>query len=115
VDFREERDVLVDAEVAVQAEALREVARAARHGRVMLDGIGTEHRETAAGGPEESADEADGRGLARAVRADEAEHLAAANLEREVVDGDRGAEAFRDPIERHCVVGHDRHFAAGGA
>ena len=77
VDLGEEGDVLVHREVAVEGEALREVAdargeRGAARGRVEPAGA-----DRAARRGEQAEDHAEGRGLAGAVRADEAEHLAA--------------------------------------
>ena len=46
--------------------------------------------------PDERAEEAQRRRLARAVRSEEAEHLALAHLEVESVDGDEIAESLRE-------------------
>src|SRR5450759_804272 len=114
MDFRKERDVLVDAQVTVEAEALGEVAGAPRHGGVLPDGVGTQHAYPARVRAQQAADQPDGRCLARAVRANQAEHLAATDLERHVVDGDGCAEALGDTVEDDSGVGHGRYFADSG-
>ena len=65
-----------------------------------------DHRDAAAvdgafagGGAEERGEEADGGALARAVGADEAEHLAGADLEVQVRDGDEFAVDLGEVVE----------------
>ena len=95
VDPREERDVLVDGQIAVQAEPLRHVAdrRASPCG-----GRETDRRQARARVPASGASSPQisrrRRRLARAVRTDDAEHLAAADVE---------ASARRPP----CVAPND--------
>ncbi len=79
VDLGEERDVLVDAEVAVEREALRQVADPARRARAARACGSRPQVVTRAGVGLEQAEHHAQRGrLAGAVRADQAEHLAAA-------------------------------------
>src|SRR5262245_18077637 len=52
--------------------------------------------EGAAVGREEAADQVHQRGLPRAVRSDQAEELALADRQRDVVDGSVAAERLRD-------------------
>src|SRR5207249_234745 len=80
--------VLDDAHFGVQRAALGEVADLAAHG----DGI-PEHVEAVDGGAaggrgEVAGEDAHGGGLARAVGAEEADHLAAFDVERHVADRD---------------------------
>jgi hypothetical protein len=53
-----------------------------------------EHPRRAGGGTQQPEHHADGRGLPRAVRTEEAEHLAGGHLEGEVLDGVRAAEVL---------------------
>ena len=78
VDLGEEGDVLVDGQVAVEAEALRQVADLAGDGAMLGDGIAAEHADAPGVGREQPAGQADGGRLARAVGTDQAEHLAGA-------------------------------------
>jgi hypothetical protein len=64
----------------------------------------------AAGGLDEPGHQVDGRGLAGAVRPDEAQQLALGQLEAEVVDGKDAAEALEERLEleqgaggHHCT------------
>ena len=59
------------------------------------------HHRRARGRREQRAQRAHGRGLPRPVRTEEAEHLAVANLERDVVDGDALAEALGQVLDHH--------------
>jgi len=56
--------------------------------------IETAHRDAPGGRRNEARDHPHGRGLARTVGAEEAEHFALGHLEREIVDGPFGAEHF---------------------
>ena len=95
VDARIEGEVLEDGEVLVEAEALGHVADA------LLDALGLPHDvaardgPAAAGGIEDAAEHPDEGGLAGAVRAEDAEDLPAADVERDVAHGDELAEAAR--------------------
>jgi hypothetical protein len=72
----EELDVLVDGEVAVEGEALREVAELAVQGPAVLPGIVAEHAHGPARGAQQPGDHPQRRRLAGAVRADQAHDLA---------------------------------------
>src|ERR1019366_3167237 len=109
VDPRVEGEVLGDGEILVQAEALGHVADA------LLDALGlphdvvSDHGAVTAGGIEDPAEHADGGRLSRAVRTEDAEDLAAADVERYVAYGDEAAEAGRE------VLGvNDRGLGRGG-
>ena len=78
VDLGEERDVLVDAEVAVEGEALRQIADRSGDVAVLLDRIVAEDADAAGVGVQQPAERADRRRLAGAVGSDQPEHLAAA-------------------------------------
>ena len=77
VNLGEERDVLVDAQVAVEREALREVADRSGDVAVLLHRILAEHADGAVIHVQQSADRADRRRLAGAIGTDQPEHLAA--------------------------------------
>src|SRR5436190_1490768 len=99
INAREEPDVLIDGEALVQGKALGHVADAP------LDAFGVAaHVDAADGrGParrlEQSAQHANRRRLARAVRAEEAEDLSLADVERQMIDGDEVAEAPREIVD----------------
>jgi hypothetical protein len=67
--------------------------------------IVSEHACAAAIGLDQRGEHADGGGLARAIRAEQAIHLAASNGDVDAVHGARGTEALREPSgfdgERH--------------
>jgi len=100
VDLGEERDVLVDAEIAVEAEPLREVADRTGHSTVVANRIEVQHPDAARVGRQQAADETDRRRLACAVGANQAEHFTPLHGQREVADGRRPAVPFADAIER---------------
>ena len=56
----------------------------------------------------------DRRRLARTVGADQAEHLAALDRQRQVVHGPGGAEGFRDPLEQDRAHGWNGISASTG-
>jgi hypothetical protein len=107
VDLGEERDVLVDAQVAVQAEPLREVTDLPRQGHMLAGGIAAEHLHAAGILAQQAADHADDRRLSRTVRADQPEHPAARHAHRHAVEGAHGAESLDDLVEGDGIVGHD--------
>ena len=76
VNLGEERDVLVDREIAVQAESLREVAHRLRDVAVLLHRIAVEDPHGARIHLQQPAHQPDGGRLAGAVRTDQTEHLA---------------------------------------
>src|SRR6185503_12099397 len=99
VDAAEELDVLIDGQQLVEREALRHVADAPLHSLWILRHV----HAADGGGPrrrlEQPAQHADRRRLAGAVAAQEAEYLAAADVEGHVVHGDELAEAPRQPAD----------------
>jgi hypothetical protein len=81
VNLREERDVLVDAQIAVEREALRQVADGAGDVAMLLHGVLAEHAD----GPpsidvQQSRRSRGSTSSCRAVWADQAEHLACSTL-----------------------------------
>ena len=81
VDLGEEGDVLVDAEVAVEREALREVADLRREPPPLAQRVEAAGAHAPGVGLQQAEDRAQRRRLARAVGADQAEHLAAPHVE----------------------------------
>ena len=69
-------------EIAVEAEALREVADLGGDRAMLLHRIAAEHADRAGVGVQQPAQQADRGRLAGAVRPDQAEHLAARDVER---------------------------------
>ena len=102
---RRRSEVLADGQVVVEAEALGHVADAPLHVLRLAAHVEAEHARPARGGGEQAAEHADGGGLARAVAAQQAEHLAFPHGEAEVVDGGEGAEALDQPVDLDDV-GH---------
>src|ERR1051325_4760972 len=107
VDGAEELEVLEHGEVAVERERLRDVADVAAHLLAFLFDVEAVDAGVAGGGDEEAAEDADERRLAGAVRAEEAEDLAARDLQRDVVEGADGAEVLGDvlDVDADVVVG----------
>ncbi|MCU0257349.1 MAG: hypothetical protein MUF60_11485 [Vicinamibacterales bacterium] len=106
VNLGEEGDVLVDRQVAVEAEPLREVAHPGGDGVMLPDRVVAEYAEGAAVRPEQAAEQPDRRRLAGAVRADEAEHLAAVHRVRHARHRLGGPEALGDAVQLECRCGH---------
>jgi hypothetical protein len=102
VDFREEGDVLVDGEIAVEAEALRQVPDRRREAPMIAHWVETEHVDPPGIGTKQTAKEPDRRRLARAVGADQAEHLAPFDVHRHPVHGRRLPETLADTVEERC-------------
>ena len=97
VDAAEELDVLVDGERLVEREALRHVANATLHAFGIATDVDAADQGRAGGGSQQAAQHADGGGLAGAVGAQEAEHLALLHRERQVVHRHEVAELAREP------------------
>ena len=84
VDLGKERDVLVDGQIAIQAESLREVSHSLGDRPMVFHGVEAEHAKLACVGVQKPAHQPDGRRLTCAVRADQPEHLALAHVEAEI-------------------------------
>ena len=96
VDLREERDVLVDAEVSVQTEPLREIPHRSGDGAMFLDGILSQDTNGAGLDVEQAAQRPNRRGLAGAVGSDQAEHFALSDRERHVTKRFNSAVSLDD-------------------
>ena len=89
VEQRDGHHVLLDALVGEQPDLLDDVADAAAQlDRVGVGDVLAVEPDPAGGGLDEPVDHLERRGLAAARRADEADHLAARDVEVELVDGD---------------------------
>ncbi len=99
VDPAEETQILNDGQIVIETEALGHVADPVLQGLGVLRDVDAEDARASGGGSEETAQHADGRGLARAVRAEKAEHLALPHGERQVVHGRERAEPLDQMID----------------
>jgi hypothetical protein len=111
VQAGEELHVFIDRQIAVQTEALRDVADGRRRHAPRARGIDASQANRALIRPNQSADEPQQRRFAGPIRADDAEHLAGGDLQGDAVERARRAEAFADADEfdrgrrrRHCHV-----------
>ena len=91
-DAAVEIDVLAHGQVVVESELLGHVADDPLDVLALAGDVEAADERLARGRPEDAAEHPDGRGLARPVRAEEAEDLAAADAEGDVVDGGEFAE-----------------------
>jgi hypothetical protein len=96
VQLGEEADVLVHREIAVEREALGEVADAARELAPVGGWLEPAGAQRAAVRGKQAQDAAQRRGLACAIGPDEPEHLAALDAEVEAVDGRDAAVAAHE-------------------
>src|SRR5262249_6074122 len=110
VHARHEIEVLADAQVLPEAEALRHVADLALDPFAVADHVEAKARPAAVVGAQQPAQHPDESGLAAAVRAEEAADLAAPHLQVDVIDDDAAAEALRHPlhVDRELAVFHGR-------
>ena len=110
----EEFQVLAHAQVLEQRELLRHVADAAAQCLGLLRDAQAQHFDLAFGRRQQAAQHADGGGLARAVRAEEAVDVRARHGQVDVVDRDQRAEALGQPARADGEsrgVGHRPLFA----
>ena len=91
----EEPDVLVDCQQFIQGEPLGHVADAALHLLGIAAHVDAADDRGAGGRLEQAAEHADGRRLAGAVGAEEAEDFSLLHIEADVIDGHEPAEASR--------------------
>ena len=94
VETRHEFEVLADREILVERELLRHVADLALDLQRFGPDVVAEHRALALVGRQQAAHDADGGGLARSVRPEEADDLALRDIHRHMVDDGLGAEAL---------------------
>ena len=93
--MRAERDVLEHGHVGHQLDVLegaRDAAARRRPAAAAPSTLLAEHRDVAAGRRQHAGDQVEGRALAGAVRADQPDDLARADVEDDVVDRDQAAE-----------------------
>ena len=107
VNLGKERDVFIDGQIAIQTEALREIAQIARHGHVRLHRIVAKHPKGAVVGLQQPAHQPNRRRLARAVRADQAEHFARFDRQAQFAHGNDVAVFFRHAIQSECVFSQE--------
>ncbi len=97
-----EAQILQDGQVVIQAEALGHIPDA----RADLRGVGVhghaQHLYRAGGGLHQAQQHADGGGLARAIRPEEAEDLSAADFEIDAIHSGEVAEAFGQGARDDC-------------
>ena len=112
VHARDEAQVLADRQVLPEREALRHVADVALDRLGLAPDVEAEARALAAVGRQQPAEHPDRRGLAAAVGPEEAEDLAAAHRQREILDDVMAAEALVEAAHvDDDVVGHGRSRA----
>src|SRR6516165_4928111 len=102
-------EIVGGAEPVVEADHVRQVADAALDRERLARRIEAEHAHLAAGDFRQPQQHQDGRRLAGAVGAEQAENLAAPDVKRDMVDGDRRAIGFGEALGLdHGVCGHRR-------
>src|SRR6185436_815770 len=99
IDRAEEVEVLLDGEIAIERERLRDVADPLPHELPFTLDVESVDRRVAFGRREQAAEDADQRRLAGSVRAEESEDLALRHFERDVVERAERAEVFRHVID----------------
>mgnify|MGYP001348806491 CR=1 FL=1 len=107
-DGGEELEVLPHAQVRVEREATGHVADAGPDVPEVPDDVAPEHLRPPGVRDEERGEDTEERGLAGAVRADDAEDLGGADVEGDAVERGPPAEALDEPLRP------DREFAAHG-
>ena len=98
VHLAEHAQVAPGGHVAVEHGVVHEAAQMAQRPLPVGGHFVVEHLRVAAGGVDEAEDHADGGGLAAAVGAEEAEHVAPADGDVQVVDGAQPLEVFGQPV-----------------
>ena len=103
-EFRRKAKKSQDRHVGVGRRILRQVADQAFGGKRIVEHVKSAHENLALRRRDESRDHAHGGGFARAVRPEEAEHLAHFHLERHAVHGRLGAKGFPEISNfNHCA------------
>jgi hypothetical protein len=98
VEVPEQLEALLAGELGPEAHVAGHVGEVAMAG-LDISRVDSHHGRRPRGGADEPEQETKGRGLARAVRPEESEHLALFDVEREVVERDKRTESLRQ-IER---------------
>jgi hypothetical protein len=114
VYLREEGDVLVDRQIAIQGEPLREIAKIRGDRTMLADWVVAENLHLTGIGRQQSAGDADGRGLSGAVRANQPEHLAGLDGKGHRVERAQLAVVLANPVEGDCG-GHGKRLATSEA
>ena len=99
VDAAEEVDVLFHGQVVVERKFLRHVADVLLDGFRLRGDVQPADRRAARSGLQQAAQHANGGGFARAVRAQESEDFAAADVEIDMIHGDEIAEALHQVVD----------------
>src|SRR5205814_1985053 len=115
INRAEELEVLHHGEVAIERESLRDVADVRAHLLAVALDVEAVDGGVAAGRDEETAEDADERRLAGAVRAEETEDLAARDLQRDAVERADGAEVLADVLDVDADVAVGRRGVPRGA
>src|SRR5438477_5858620 len=111
IDRAEEVEVLVDGEIAIKRERLRHVADVLANELALLLDVIAVDEGVPFGRHKEAAENADQRRFAGSVRPEEAEDLAARDLQRDVVERANVAEVFRHTLHVDTeVAAHDFPF-----
>ena len=104
---RGEAEILVDGHLQVQRRALREIAEARANVQGVVEDVMALHLRHARGGRDEAREDAHGGRLAGAVGTEEADDLAAAHLEADIVERTERAVTLGQPVRvNHHVGGH---------
>src|SRR5690606_25800870 len=111
----EELQVVLGAQVPIEAELLRHVADRRLDARGRARDVVPGDEGPPRGRREQAAQHADGRRLAGAVRAEIAEDLAAPDLEGDVAHRDEGAEALAEIAHLDDRVAHGASACARSA
>src|SRR5262249_17366850 len=115
VEARNEFQVLAHREILVEAEALRHVANVALDLVRLRADVVAEAGAAAFVRSEQPAQHPAGRGLARAVRAEEAIDLAALDPHRQVAHDLASVEGFRQPLDVDGDIRRRRHWPCPSA
>ena len=101
-----EGEELAPGQLRVQVRRLGQIADTALDLARLLDHVEAGDKGRPTRRSHQPGQHADGRGLPRAVRSEETEHLTRLDLERHAADRDELAEAFRQPA---CLDNRRRH------
>src|SRR5262249_49540956 len=109
IEARDEFQVLAHREILIEAEALRHVADVVLDLVRLCADVVAEARAATFVGSEQTAQHADGRGLARPVRPEEAVDLSALDAQRQIAHGLAPVEGFRQALDLDGDIGRRRH------
>ena len=109
VGARKEFEILDNRQIAIERKLLCDITEPLASGSARAVKVDASHSQRAMRWREQAAEHAEGRRFARPVRPEQTEHLAAPNLEADVIDGGEGAEL---PDQ---IIDLDNHLAAIGS